>query len=87
LAKHGIEDPSIKEQKCDFCGMIFKRLFSLKSHKRIVHEKILLSCDTCKKEFTTEDSLKSHVNAVHEGIKKWNCEYCNQSFGFRTILL
>ena len=86
LAKHGIEDPSIKEQKCDICGMTFKRLFSLKSHKRIVHEKILLTCDMCKKEFTTEDSLRSHVNAVHEGIKKWTCEYCNETFGFRTGL-
>ena len=70
--------------KCPDCEVAFSQKCSLKTHVRIVHDKVKQACPHCEKSFC-QGSLKTHILAVHDKIK-FNCNFCKESYSEKKEL-
>eukprot|EP00835_Amoeboradix_gromovi_P005620 NODE_546_length_6859_cov_0.302071.p2 type:complete len:242 gc:universal NODE_546_length_6859_cov_0.302071:5078-4353(-) len=43
--------------------------------------------DGCLKKFASQYNLTSHVDAIHFRLKKYQCNKCSKSFGFKSALI
>ena len=69
-----------KDHKCSQCGREFSQSGTLNTHIKLVHEgKKDKICNLCGKQFGTMSQLKAHMDA-HLGIKRIQCQFCDQSF-------
>uniref|UniRef100_A0A3Q3RIM2 Zinc finger and BTB domain containing 47b n=1 Tax=Mastacembelus armatus TaxID=205130 RepID=A0A3Q3RIM2_9TELE len=67
--------------QCVTCGKVFKKLWSLHEHNKIVHgyaEK-KFSCEICEKKFYTMAHVRKHMVA-HTKDMPFTCETCGKSF-------
>ncbi|KAG2458614.1 ZBT47 protein, partial [Polypterus senegalus] len=70
-----------KNIQCVTCGKVFKKLWSLHEHNKIVHgyaEK-KFSCEICEKKFYTMAHVRKHMVA-HTKDMPFTCETCGKSF-------
>nr|XP_020457999.1 zinc finger and BTB domain-containing protein 47 [Monopterus albus] len=70
-----------KSIQCVTCGKVFKKLWSLHEHNKIVHgyaEK-KFSCEICEKKFYTMAHVRKHMVA-HTKDMPFTCETCGKSF-------
>ncbi|XP_049542214.1 zinc finger protein 782-like isoform X3 [Anopheles darlingi] len=67
--------------KCPHCPVQMAHATNLRSHVRLVHEKIAVkSCEPCGKEFLTYNSYKSHLLSHHNIGERYQCEICLRMF-------
>lgn len=71
-----------KRWRCDTCGNIFVRKFTLDRHKKI-HEKpkkkkTLITCLCCPKTFFKKSRMLRHVQTHTR--KKYECERCGKKY-------
>ena len=69
---------------CELCGKVFKTLFHLERHHKVVHisdEEKPLKCSSpgCMRAFVNSQSLESHLNS-HLGLKPYPCSVCETRF-------
>lgn len=60
---------------CDECGKSFTNIYTLNSHKKIVHEKIknfTCNLNSCGKSFSTKHKLERHKQGKMKEIIKMN---------------
>jgi len=89
------EDPTMKFKKksfkgertfmCDKCERSFTTKHSLKTHDKIMHQKITYSCDQCSFIAKAKSQLRGHIKAIHEGEKK-KCTFCEYSTSYNQAL-
>ena len=72
--------------KCEDCGQIFTKFYSLNRHKAKVHDKVTFDCDRCVATFTRLDSLKRHILCVHDKIKSHKCTLCPKGYTDKRTL-
>ncbi|ETE61555.1 Zinc finger protein, partial [Ophiophagus hannah] len=77
------------------CGKVFKKLWSLHEHNKIVHSyaEKKFSCEICEKRFYTmahncnerfqyKYQLRSHMS-IHIGHKQFMCQWCGKDFNMK----
>ena len=74
-----------KKHKCDKCSKIFKNGTYLKTHFRIVHDKIRYSCPKCPKVYCSNFKLKDHIACAHED-RGYSCDNCPKVFNSQAHL-
>ena len=58
------------KNKCQICGLSFKRIWNLERHDITVHQKIsAFQCHLCPKEYTTKFYLNKHLKKEHNTKK------------------
>ena len=70
-----------KENFCVLCKKSYASGSALKTHIKVIHEKVKYKCDLCEKSFTAKLSLEGHVKRIHEKMKELKCEICEKKFG------
>jgi len=73
--KYRHADIRVKYQ-CDECEKTLVNLYSLKKHKRIIHQGLKYQCDQCEYTVGTALRLKQHKESVHDG-KVYPCAECD----------
>ncbi|XP_060540460.1 zinc finger and BTB domain-containing protein 47 isoform X2 [Pantherophis guttatus] len=70
-----------KNIQCITCGKVFKKLWSLHEHNKIVHSyaEKKFSCEICEKRFYTMAHVRKHMVA-HTKDMPFTCETCGKSF-------
>ena len=64
--------------ECETCQKTFGRIWKLKIHEKIVHErKKFFKCD---KSFIQKKDLQRHASLHDELLKKFECDICKKSF-------
>ena len=48
--------------------------------------KKIFNCEICEKSYTTNKCKKNHIDIVHGKVKKFTCDVCSSSFGFKFQL-
>ena len=76
---------NIKDKICDVCGKAFGNTTMLKVHKDAVHEGLKVQCPNCHK-YLSKSGLKEHIDTVHIKSKRYNCQFCEKSYGGQTHL-
>ena len=75
LIKHQLHVHEGLRYKCELCN---KEVASLKSHIKLVHEKVRAhTCPECKKGFQTTAHLKNHISRVHLKVRD-KCPDCGK---------
>ena len=46
----------------------------------------IVNCEICEKTFSSNGSKSKHMIIVHEEQKKFICNVCNKSFGYKNEL-
>lgn len=73
---------------CDRCGKNFTNVYTLRAHKKTVHDKIKShDCPHCSNKFTTKYKLQRHIQGVHSDTRDFHCEACGCSFKTRDMLV
>ena len=80
----------VKKKKCHIqcphCDKTFSSACYLKSHIKIIHDKIKdHMCDICCKTFATTQNL-THHQKVHNGEKLFPCHICGKSYQTKEYL-
>ena len=70
---------------CDECQKEFSSKFSLKVHRKAIHEGIKFPCDYCEKEYPRVTSLQVHIRTVHYG-ETLTCDICSKIFARKGSL-
>lgn len=66
---------------CAQCDKTFSRIFAMKRHVQIVHDKDRAhKCVTCEAAFTHKYGLVYHEQTMHLGIKAFACPHCEVSY-------
>ncbi|XP_033231791.1 zinc finger protein 816-like [Belonocnema kinseyi] len=73
------------QYNCQFCGKLFKRVFSRNRHVRVVHLNTNLeasptrhNCDKCSRSYTWRGDLNRHQRLVHAAVApQFNCDICD----------
>ena len=63
---------------CDACSYAATTTYSLKEHKRRVHEGVKFPCDQCEYVANHVSHLKEHIRNLHEGVR-YPCDKCEYS--------
>ena len=87
-----MEDITNSEQcsdtfSCEICGLVYKSLKQLKSHRRSKHKEgeDQFECSECKKKFMHRYELNKHMFIHMEA--SFVCEFCEQKFKRRKALV
>ena len=86
---HGVH-LNIKPHKCNLCKKSFAIQDSLKTHKKLVHQKskqtfkepVETDDQNCDFSFSRKDKLKNHINVIHPNLKTYKCPKCSEAFHF-----
>ena len=69
-----------KKFKCEMCGSIFSRKYTMKIHVESVHEKKKpFKCEMCDYICYEKSNMKKHIEVVHDKKKPFKCEICDYS--------
>lgn len=71
--RHVLEKHPVKEGNrigCDQCDLTFLSKFSLRTHKRIIHEGVRVSCRLCGRQYSYASSLYEHMQTCKPEDKK-----------------
>ena len=80
LSRHARVHTGAKPFICEICGHSSTQIGHLRSHIRIVHEKVkVIECEMCPKRFATNQDLSIHMNK-HTGAKPYKCDQCPKEF-------
>jgi uncharacterized Zn-finger protein len=80
LSRHARVHTGAKPFTCEICGHGSTQIGHLRSHIRIVHEKVKqIECKLCPKKFATNQDLSIHLNK-HTGAKPYKCDQCPKEF-------
>ena len=90
----GIGNPEHKKNNrkgrlnCPKCSKTFTEGHNLRSHIRIIHERIRLNCPKCEKSFAHKRNLRLHMRTAHDGIKPslLDCPKCSKTFTQKQCL-
>ena len=75
LQRHLKQVHQKEREKCTICK---KKVSNLKSHIKLVHDKIKdYQCPECEKSFQTRSHLKKHVTQIHLGLRE-ECPECGK---------
>ena len=69
----------VARHACPFCGKIFSRLWSLKTHKRIHTGERPYSCYICCRTFTDGSNMRAHI-LTHRVGQQVKCPKCGEVF-------
>jgi len=68
----------VHEKERERCTICKKKVSNLKSHIKLVHDKIKdYQCPECEKNFQTRSHLKKHVSLIHLGLRE-ECPECGK---------
>ncbi|XP_043200930.1 zinc finger protein 574-like [Amphibalanus amphitrite] len=71
--------------KCDQCDKTFRKLSSLRYHRRVHTGERPFKCSFCDKTFNRPDNLQLHMRR-HTGERPLHCSHCSKSFISKTAL-
>lgn len=72
---------------CDECGKMMFNIYTLKSHKELVHQGIKrFSCELCGKLYESRSRLKIHIDSFHKGLREVECNICNGKYTTKLAL-
>ncbi|XP_060605137.1 zinc finger protein 678-like [Ruditapes philippinarum] len=71
---------------CDICGLLFKSMLRVKSHKRGVHTVAPVVCHVCGAMCKNKRALLVHRRRHDMKNKKYVCDDCGKSFFNSTLL-
>lgn len=71
---------------CDICGLLFKSVLRVKSHKRGVHTVAPVVCHVCGAMCKNKRALLVHRRRHDMKNKKYICDDCGKSFFNSTLL-
>lgn len=72
---------------CDECGKMMFNIFTLKTHKDLVHRRIKkYSCEICGKLYESRSRLKIHIDSFHKGLREVECSICNGKYTTKLAL-
>ena len=85
--KSHFKNENKKKNQCETCGRCFCDIYKLKSHIKVVHEKVegRFKCQKCDKTFHYNQNLKTHLKKPCQSDKpkngeKFQCEPCEKPF-------
>ncbi|XP_072392597.1 uncharacterized protein [Diabrotica undecimpunctata] len=84
LKKCKVVDSELSYYECDVCHTKYKSSSSFVLHYNIHINKKLHCCHLCGKNFQRGAHLKRHVDRLHYGIRRYSCDYCDQTFTSKT---
>ena len=62
---------------CSICAKDFTTKGSLKTHVKMIHDKIHdFKCNTCDYMSSTKGNLSKHIKQVHDRIQDIKCDTC-----------
>ncbi|CAH0403589.1 unnamed protein product [Chilo suppressalis] len=80
---------NIRPHKCDKCDKAYVNNWSLREHKKIVHDGYQrprkYPCTMCDKVFDRQQILKSHIR-THTGERPYHCTKCSAQFSQANVL-
>jgi hypothetical protein len=71
--------------RCRICLNIYETRSKWSVHFHHKHKNTNI-CGICNKQMASSTSLFKHVQVQHNQIKKFQCEICNKTFGFKHSL-
>lgn len=80
------EKLAIRQYPCDICGLVFKSMIRVKSHKRGVHVVAPVVCHECGAMCKNKRALLVHRRRHDMKNKKYVCDDCGKSFFNSTLL-
>lgn len=63
---------------CDYCGLHFLDMTTLKAHTKNAHGVEENTCHQCGKLFSSKHNMLSHVSSVHKRQAVFQCSRCDQ---------
>lgn len=87
IVKHIPKEFRVFSVPCDECGKMFFNVYTLKSHKELVHQGIKrFSCELCGKLYESRSRLKIHIDSFHKGLRDVECNICNGKYTTKLAL-
>lgn len=80
LNEHVLRHSGVKNFECPHCGMKKATNRELKEHINFHTREREYKCLHCPMIFAGPSSLSIHTNTIHLKIKKYECQYCKQTF-------
>lgn len=71
--------------KCRICGQVFNTRGKWSVHFHHKHKNTNI-CSICQKQMASSTSLMKHIQVQHQHIKKFQCDICMKTFGFKHSL-
>lgn len=89
---HGSSSRRPEVLVCELCNRTFESKAVFEQHSVVFHRRskapskpreAAFPCPYCGKGFTSPSKRNVHQNATHMGLRPFQCDTCNKSFGYK----